>query len=508
MLYRKKNKKKISFGPVITILVLTFVIMIMSLILSKLQFQGEIASIENGALTSSLTLVNNIFTLDGMRYLFGSIVTNFQYFEPLVLLIIALIGISIGESSGLFDILFKKVKKLSTTGLIFITILLGVISSIIGDYNYIILIPLVGVIYKLNGKNPILGIITVFIGMTIGYGTGIIFNDMDYVLGNLAQSSASFEVDKNYSYGMLSSIYIGIASTIIISIIGTILIKKFIVPRLPKREAEVSEERVVSKKALYLSNMVFVVLLAMLVYMIVPGFPNSGLLLDSSSPEYIDQLFGATSPFRNGFIYIISVMLMICGFVYGKVSGNIKNTAEYSLGLSKSFHNVGFVFVLMFFTSQMISILDWTNIGTVIVTNLINLLTNLPFSGLPLIITFFIFIVIMSIFMPSTLDKWALASPLVVPLFMRANITPDFTLFIYKVADGVGKCFSPIFVYFIIMLAFLEKYNTDENHKVTLFGTMKGLLPIYLIMAGLWLAIIICWYIIGLPCGMGAYPTL
>lgn len=507
-MFRKKNKKKLSFGPVITILILTFVIMLLSLILSNLQFQGEITNIENGVLASSLTIVNNIFTLDGMRFLFGNIVSNFQTFEPLVILIIALIGISVGESSGLFDILFKRVKKLSTTGLIFITILVGVASSIVGDYNYIMLIPLVGVIYKLNDKNPFLGVITVFVGMTIGYGTGLIFNDFDFVLGRLAQASAALEVDKSYTYNLLSNLYIGIASTIIISIIGTMLINRFIVPRIPKKKVEEQEERKQSKKALYLSNITFVVLLALVVYMIVPGFPSSGLLLDSDSPEYIDQLLGAGSPFRNGLVYIISVMFMVCGFVYGKVSGNIKNTAEYSLGLSKSFHNVGFVFVLMFFTSQMISILDWTNIGPVIVTNLINILTKLPFSGIPLIITFFIFIVIMSVFMPSTLEKWTLASPLVVPLFMRANITPDFTLFIYRVADGVGKCFSPMFVYFIIMLAFLEKYNTDENHKVTIFGTMKTLMPVYLIMAGLWLAIIICWYIIGLPSGVGTYPTL
>ena len=508
MLYNKKNKKKISFGPVITILLLTFAVMVLSFVLSRLQFQGEITVIENGVLASSLTIVNNIFTLEGMRFLFGNIVTNFQNFEPLVILIIALIGISIGESSGLFDILFKRVKKLSTTGLIFITILAGVISSIIGDYNYIILIPLVGVIYKLNDKNPFLGIITVFVGMTIGYGTGFLFNDFDYVLGNLAQKAASLEVDRSYTYSLLSNIYISIASTIIISIVGTILINKFVVPKLPKKNLEEAEERKVSKKALYLSNVAFIVLLALVVYMIIPGLPQSGLLLDSNGKEYIDQLLGASSPFRNGLVYIISLMLMICGFIYGKVSGNIKNTAEYSLGLSKSFHNVGFVFVLMFFTSQMISILDWTNIGPVIVTNLIDILTKLPFSGIPLIITFFIFIIIMSVLMPSTLDKWALASPLVVPLFMRANITPDFTLFIYRVADGVGKCFSPMFVYFIIMLAFLEKYNRDDNYKVTIFGSLKKLLPVYLIMAGLWLLILISWYMIGFPSGIGSYPTL
>ena len=144
---RKKNKRKILFGPVITILILTFLIMFASLILSRMQFEGEITSVNNGALTSSLTLINNIFTLEGLKFLFSNIVTNFQNFEPLVILIISLIGISIGEASGLFDIVFASLKKINTRGMIILTLLLGIISSIIGDYNYIVLIPLIGVIY-------------------------------------------------------------------------------------------------------------------------------------------------------------------------------------------------------------------------------------------------------------------------------------------------------------------------------------------------------------------------
>ena len=59
---QRKKKKKILFGPVITILIMTFVIMLASLIMSKLQLQGQITTIENGVLASSLTIINNIFT--------------------------------------------------------------------------------------------------------------------------------------------------------------------------------------------------------------------------------------------------------------------------------------------------------------------------------------------------------------------------------------------------------------------------------------------------------------
>ena len=114
----------------------------------------------------------------------------------------------------------------------------------------------------------------------------------------------------------------------------------------------------------------------------------------------------------------------------------------------------------------------------------------------------------MSILIPSLSTKWLLAYPIFVPLFMRSNITPDFTQFIFKAADGIGKAITPMFVYFIVMLAFLEKYNTKENNKITVFVTLKLILPCVLLFAGLWLIIIIGWYIIGLPIGPGTYPTL
>ena len=114
----------------------------------------------------------------------------------------------------------------------------------------------------------------------------------------------------------------------------------------------------------------------------------------------------------------------------------------------------------------------------------------------------------MSIFIPDCLTKWTIASPILVPLFMKANITPDFTQFIFKAADSVGKGMTPFFVYFIVMLEFLEKYNNKESNKITIFGTLNLLRPAVLIFGLIWLLIVIGWFTIGLPTGPGVNPTL
>ena len=145
---KKKNKKKFMLGPVITIILLTFLIMFLSSIFSILGIQGHKTSIVNGTLESSLVTVRNIFTVEGIKYIFSNIVINFRSFEPLVLIIMSFIAVGIVDSSGLFKAVFSPFKRLNATATTFIIFLLGIISSIIGEYSYIILIPLVSVMYK------------------------------------------------------------------------------------------------------------------------------------------------------------------------------------------------------------------------------------------------------------------------------------------------------------------------------------------------------------------------
>ncbi len=506
----KKNKKreKRLLGPVFTIMFITLLIILLSSLLSVLGFEGQQTAIHNGVLETSLVTINNIFTPEGIRFLFGNVITNLTIFEPLVILIIALIGIGIGEKSGLFKAAFSPCKKWKNSTITMITLFISIISSFFGEYSYAFLIPLAGVFYKYVGRNSRLGILTTFLGIGVGYGTGIIFNYTDALLGSATQISAALEVDQNYTFHLLSTIYIMLGSTAILTIIGTIIIERLLASKYPKKTPLLDEDVRVSKKGLFVSSITFLIFSLIIIYFIIPGLPGSGMLLDTSAATYIEQLMGTDSPFGQCFIYLLVMALMICGLLYGYISRNIKSSNDYSLGLSKGFDNVGYVFVLMFFASQMISIFNWTNLGTVLSSRMISFLSTLQFSGIPLIVTLFIIVLLMGIMIPSTETKWSLLNPLVVPLFMRSNITPDFTQFIFRAADGLSRCITPMFGYFIVMLAFLQKYNYDEENKITIFGTIRKIMPSFLLFVGVWLLILIGWYIVGLPIGVGTYPTL
>lgn len=504
----QKRKEKI-FGPVSVIIMLILAICFMSFIVSILDLESHKTLISNGTLESSLINVRNMFSLDGLKFFIGNAITNFSKFEPLVLIIIVSIGIGICEKSGLIYALVSPLKKIKMSVLIYFTFLIGIISSFIGDYSYALFIPLIGVIYKDLEKNPMIGILTLYLGITIGYGTGIIFNYNDYTLGQLTQAAAILDVDKNYGYGLFSNIYIMIVSTFILAFFGTIIIEKFLMPKFTKKYVYEEENVLVSKKALGVTVFVSILLWILVVYLLIPlKLPGAGILLDSSADRYMDQLFGSGSAFREGILVIITIIMMISGYIYGKLSKNIKNSTEYSLGLSKNLENLGFIFVLMFFTSQMISILDWTNLGDFVCAKVVEVIGNLQFSGILLIIVFILGIVISSILLPTTMEKWELMSPTIIPLFMRSNITPDFTQFIFKVADSIGKCITPLFVYFIVMLAFLEKYRVSEKKQISIFGTLKSIMPTVILLSLVWVLLLCLWYLIGIPIGVTTMSTL
>lgn len=503
-MFNKKKKDKKGLGPVMAIMLLIALIILTSAIFSLLGITGTQTTIVNGSLETSLTTVNNILTKEGIKYIFTNAVTNIQIFQPLVLFIISLMAVSIGESSGLFHAIFSKFKNIKPKFCTFITLLLGIIASFFGEYSYIFLFPLSAVFYQTIGRKPMLGILATFLGITIGYGAGVVCNGEGILLATFTQSAAAIDVDPSYVYNLSSNIYIMIFSTLILSIVGTYIIHG-VYKKIPKTIIEESDKKV-SKKALHYTTLAFAVMMLMVLYAILPGFNGSGVLLGEGN-SYLEKLLNHNSPFYTGFSLIILAIMMVCSVIYGYISGNIKNTSEYSVGLSKNFEGLGYVFVLLFFTAQMIGILEWTNLGVVIATNLVSFISSLSMTGILLILLLFITIVIMSILIPSAELKWGISAPLIVPLLMRANITPSFAQFIFRAADGVGKAMTPFFAYYIIMLAFLEKYNNKGDEKVTIFETLKMLMPSILLFAGLWILILICWYLMGLPTGPNVYPT-
>ncbi len=498
---RKKKLKKFNPGPITVMLIISVMLMLLSFLLNKLGFKGTLT--DPDTLETTIVTVNNIFSKDGIRYVIGSALKNFRAIEPLVAIIVSLITISILEVSGLLQHIFGGLKNVKSNIVTFIILFVSIISTLIGDYSYAILFPLVIALYKCINKDPKVGVMTTFLGITMGYGTGLIYNYQDITLGRLTGSAAR-NVIENYTFTAPSMLFIMIASTLVLTIVGTIMIEK----EFSKKARKPKEEELVTSKIAFRASMVaFLVMILIVAWSIIPGLPLSGWMLDNSSNSYMERLLGNNAPFKDGFMLIILSISLVCSYIYGKVSRNIKDSSEFNRAISRTFQNTGFIFAGLFFASIMLSILNWTNLSTVISLNFIELINASKMSGVFIVALALFVCVVITILNPSTITNWTMASPVLVCNLARANISPEFTQMIFKAGDSIGKCFSPFYIFFIIMLGFLYKADS-EDENISFFGTMRKMLPVMLVMTITWFIIIIGWNLIGLPLGIGSSTTM
>lgn len=494
----KRIKKQ---GPLTTIVFLTILIGLMSFLLKLLKVGGSVT--EAGTLETSLVTINNIFSKDGIKYLFNNYVINFQVLQPLIYFIMSLMSVSILEASGLINYLVKPFKKVKPFWITFIVFFFSIILTFLGDFSYVLLIPLVCAEYKVLERNPLLGMITVFLAVTIGTSAGVVFNYQDYLLSLTTVTSAS-NIDVDFTYGLFSNLYIMIFSTITLSIVGSISIEKILSKKF--RRVDYEREVNISKKAFRITSILALLCILFIVYSIIPGLPFSGVLLNSNENVYIAKLFGDNSAFGNGLMLIITGITVLCSYVYGRISGNIRHKNDYTHILTESFDNTGYILVIMFFASIMLGLLEWSNIPKVIATNIVDLIGSLSFNGALLVFLIFLSIMFISILMPTTITKWSIIAPVYVPLLMRANISPTFTQTIFMMADAAGKFLSPIYIYLIILIGFL--YKQDQKVNTSIFDTMKLLMPVMLILIATCLIIVVGWYVLGVPVGIGGNITL
>jgi len=291
------------------------------------------------------------------------------------------------------------------------------------------------------------------------------------------------------------------------SFVITHITETYIVRKLPKYEFEEDEtlnDDELTKgqlKGLVLAGLGSLVYLVIFIYNIIPGLPFSGNFLNYAETLYIDKLFGADSFFANGFVFIVTMLFIIWGLLYGIGAKTIKNNREFIESLGYSLNGIGKMLVLIFASATFISIFKQTNIGNVIVAALTKLIANSNFSGLALIILLFGASAVATLFVPGTATKWAIMSSEVVPTFINVGISGEFTQLIFRFGECAALGLTPLFAYFIVYLAYLEKYNQDEK-TMSLRASMKYQASYSVCTAGVLLALIILWYLISLPLGI------
>ena len=504
----KKFKGFKTLNPLMTFLILILFVILLSGFLHLIGFEATYnkINVETGEYVVTSESVESLLSLSGVKYIFTSTVSNFTAFTPLSMMIIILIGIGIMEKSGFikttFTILTKYCKKYTIT---FWLILISVLLSIAGDLGYVIMIPIAALLFSYGRRNPILGIVAVYAALTCGSGLSIFMTSIDSEMLKFTLANA-LNIDPNYALGTLIYLFIMIISSIVISIIITIITERISANNVDRYEFkdEKKELRLGRReyRGLIFSIAAGTIYLLIFIYNIIPGLPLSGALLDYSKNFYIDKLFSYNSFFSNGFVFVVTMFFIILGLFYGIGAKTIKSQNDFCDDLSHSLDGTGRTLIIILLGSILINVFKKSNIGVVLGVALGNILKNANVTGASLIIVLFLISAVSTIFNTNTTSKWAVLSTTAIPAFMNNSLSPEFAQIISRFGECATLGITPLLAYFTIYIAYIEKYNQNDD-PISLGKTIKYQLPYSLIVGASLLLILIGWYLIGLPLGIG-----
>ena len=513
----KRKIKRTKFHPALVFLVLTLAVMVISSVGGILNLETNYYTVNTvtGDLESQVVNINNLFNRTGIQYLISNLLSNFMNFAPLGTFILGLMGIGVAYKSGFLNTLNKVIAKVFPRKMLtFLIVLLGVIFSMFYDVGYVILIPMAAILFRDLGRHPSAGICAAFAGITFGSGANIVANSLDSSLLPYTKSATTI-LDATYKVNTNGNLIFMLVSTLLVAYIGTIITERVIIPKLGKYNFE--EEEIENRKqeptkteikGLIIAIISVVAILLPIIYCIIPGLPFSGLLLYLKDSGYVNQLFGSNSYFYKGSVFIFSFLLMLAGLVYGLRVKTFKNNRDFVDGMNYYLKDLSSLLVLIFFAAQFCLIFKQTNLGVFIVASLTNWVNDLQLTGIVLVLVTFFLTLVSTFLVPVASTKWAIITPIIVPMFMQSSLTPEFAQAVFRAADSSVKGITPLFTYFVILIGLLQIYNKKKDDPVTISRAISLMTPYTVAFTVLWLAIVIVFYTLGIPIGIATKVTL
>ena len=457
-----------------------------------------------GRAADGVIRVVNLVSVEGLQRIVSNLVTNFTNFPPLGVVLVALLGVSIAEHSGLISAAMRGLVMGASKRMVTVTIVFaGIISNTASELGYVVLIPMAAVIFHSLGRHPLAGLAAAFAGVSGGYSANLLIGTVDPLLAGFTQSAANL-IDPNYTVSPDANWFFMIASTFVIAGLGAFVTEKIVEPKLGKYDpAEASIDlgqqqldklSPAEKTGLRWAGVAFLAIAVLLALSVVPEWgplrhPKTGLI--------------EGSPFLKGIVVFIFISFAIPGFIYGRIVGSMKTDRDVINAMSKSISSMGLYIVLVFFAAQFVAFFGWSNLGSILAVNGATLLQDIGLTGPMLFVFFIAMCALVNLSLGSASAQWAIFAPIFVPMLMIVGYSPEVIQAAYRIGDSVTNLITPMMSYFGLILAVASRYKKNMGIG-TLIATM---LPYTMVFFVGWVLLFYTWvFLLGMPVGPNA-PT-
>ncbi len=452
--------------------------------------------------TGDTVAANNLLSRDGLVWLLQNMLSNFQSFAPLGLVLAMQMAIGFAEGAGVLTTALRKailgVPLWALTGTV---LFLGINGSIASEASIIVVPALAAVAFETAGMHPIAGLLAGYAATNAGFTACIIVAGTDVLLAGVTQEAAQL-IDPAVTVGATANWYFMIASVFILTVTGVFVNKKFIAPRLgtyhpsgivdnAEDKKQLTPEQSKGLRAAGIFTLVFILLLAIMV------IPPNGILRGEDGSVL-------NGPFITGLVPILIIFFILLGIVYGVKAGTVKKSSDVPEMMAKSLEGMTSYIVLIFVIAQFINMFNYTNLGMIIAVKSAGALEAAGFTGIPLMLFFIALCCIVNLFMTSGTAKWYIFAPILVPMMMMLGYSPEFAQVIYRIGDSTTNAITPIYPYIPIAIGMAKKYDKDFG----MGSLISMMLPYSIAFLLVWIIQLIVWVVLKLPLGPGAVVFL
>ena len=447
--------------------------------------------------------IQGLLTIDGIRFIFTSFVSNFAGFSVIAVTFIAMMGAGAAEGAGMMDALIRKLVASAPAGIIsFLIILVGALSSVASDAGYLILIPLAAVAFHTLGRHPVAGMAAGFAGVAATFAVNIIIQPIDAMITEIANEAIAIAGGEELT--VVNNFYFAIVSVFLLCVVATVITERIIEPRLgPWTPEEASEEdddsiedgpnidEAAEARGLRYALFGF---LAILAIVILATAPPGAPLRDPDTGDIIGN-----TPFMDSLLFIIALFFLVSGTCYGIGAGTVRSADDVIASITKTFNGLGGLVLMFLMIAQFIAYFNYTHLPQVIAIFMADLLERADFPAILLLVGFIIVIFLLDFIIPGVVPKWAIFAPIFIPIFIRLDIAPQTLVAAYRIGDTPVNTLTPLMVYFPFIVTVAQRYKKDSG-----IGTIISLMiPYALIMGIVWIILFIVWFMLGIPWGPG-----
>lgn len=440
--------------------------------------------------------VQSLLSPEGIRWLLRHVVTNFTGFAPLGLVIVAMFGIGVAQHSGFIDACIRKGirgQQRNPWSIVLSVIILGLLSNVVGDAGYIILLPIAATLFQSVGLHPIGGIITAYVAVSCGYSANVLLSTLDPMLAATTQEAADLTDVSTGRIGPLCNYYFFFVSTFLLAFIIYYITRKSLLPSLGEYEGNnrASGYKQLSRKERRAILSAIIVGLLYMTLILWATFSSWGILRGVNGGLI-------RSPFIVGILFLLSFGIGLMGMVYGFASGRYRTDGDVIEGLTQPMKLLGVYFVIAFFASQMFACFEYSHLDKCIAIMGADFLSSMRLDSLWTLILFILFTALINLIMVSSTSKWVFMSYIFVPVLASMGISPDMAQCAYRIGDSATNAITPFMFYMPLVLTYMQQYDKRSTYASLLKYTWKYSLAILIA----WTALFVIWYISKLPLGL------